>query len=136
MNSSFWRESSHRSLQLLCQSWSQSRTWQMFESARNSLKQLGIFFKYSPMRRHLFGDCVEQYNATLPQNKKATKKKMFCEKRRVEKKHFTWRLPEDVWANSTKSWKHYINRWSGWQQCYSGVDNFKINSKLHFHRCF
>ena len=53
----------------------------------DSLKQLGIFFKDSPKRCHRFEDCVEQHNATLPQNKKITKKrfKMFCETRWVEK---------------------------------------------------
>ena len=32
--------------------------------------------------------------------------------------------------------KYYINKWLGQQQCYSGVGTFKINNKLHFHRCF
>ena len=53
----------------------------------DSLKQLGIFFKYSPKRCRQFEDCVEQHNATLPQNKNIIKKrfKMFCETRWVEK---------------------------------------------------
>ena len=53
----------------------------------HSLKELGIFFKYSPKRCRRFEDRVEQQNATLPQNKNITKKrfKMFCETRWVEK---------------------------------------------------
>ena len=41
----------------------------------HSLKQLGIFFKYSPKRCRRFEDCAEQHNASLPQNKKIKKKK-------------------------------------------------------------
>ena len=39
----------------------------------DSLKQLGMFLKYFPKRCRRFEDCVEQHNATLPQNKKITK---------------------------------------------------------------
>ena len=41
----------------------------------DSLKQLGIFFKHLPRRCRQFEDCFEQHSATLPQNKKITKKK-------------------------------------------------------------
>ena len=34
----------------------------------DSLKQLGIVFKYLPKRCRWFEDCLEQHNATLPQN--------------------------------------------------------------------
>ena len=53
----------------------------------DSLKQLGICFKYSPKRCRRFEDYVQQHNTTLPKNKKITKKifKMFCETRWVEK---------------------------------------------------
>ena len=48
----------------------------------DSLKQLGIFFKYSPKRCRRFEDCLEQNNVTLQQNKKITKTKfkVFFEK--------------------------------------------------------
>ena len=36
----------------------------------DSMKQLGIFFKYSPKQCSRFEDCFEQHNATLLQNKK------------------------------------------------------------------
>ena len=103
----------------------------------DSLKQLGIFFKYSRKWCRRFEDCVEQHNATFPKNKKIIKKnlKMSCERRlniQVEKN----RLLENSWATSTMSWKHYINRCLGRKQCYSGVGTFKINSKLYFQRCF
>ena len=48
------------------------------------LKQLGIFFKYSSKRCRRFEDCVEQHNATLPQNKKIAKKRCFV-------KHNGWK---------------------------------------------
>ena len=51
-------------------------------------------------------------------------------------KNCTWRLLEDVWATPTMSWKYYFNKWLGRQQCYSDVGTFKINNRLHFHRCF
>ena len=80
MCSSSARESSPRSSQLL---YSHDlnlvlRTYSKVPEIHVMLdlpKQLGIFFKYLPRRCRGFEDCFEQHSATLPQNKKITKKK-------------------------------------------------------------
>ena len=103
----------------------------------DSMKQLGIFFKYLPKRCHRFEDCVEKHSATFLQTDSLPKRSVRCFANRNEwKNHCIWRLSEDVWATPIISWKHYISRWLGRQQCYSGVGTFKINSKFHFHCCF
>ena len=69
----------------------------------DSLKQLGIFFKYSPKRCCRFEDCVEQHNATLPQ-KKLPKRSLRCfVKYNVCRKTCTCSLSEDVSATPTMS---------------------------------
>ena len=42
------------------------------------LKQLGIFFKYSPKQYRRFEYYVEQHNATLPKNRKIIKRSLRC----------------------------------------------------------
>ena len=110
----------------------------------DSLKQIGKFYKYLECFSNIhqnenfwFEDCVEQYKAALLQNKRLPEKSLRClMKIDLCKKHCTWRLSKDVWATPIMSWKHFINRWSGGQQYYSGIGTFKINNKLRFHHWF
>ena len=56
----------------------------------DSMKQLGIFFKYLPKRCHRFEDCVEKHSATFLQTDSLPKRSVRCFANRNEwKNHCT-----------------------------------------------